>query len=130
MEVPKFFLFSFTWSTCKIFCEYFFNLFLTFSKLFPILLLHVYTCFSFFRMASEGLAQRGGHCHSWQWGELIILMVGHAAQWKKILPTVAEGSKSVPKIHRWSTLLELVHGGLPVVLLRIQIQENMNIVYN
>src|SRR5260370_14450885 len=52
----------------NFFCEYFFNLFSTFLKLFltfPILLLHVYTCFSFFCMASEGSAQRGGHCHSW-----------------------------------------------------------------
>src|SRR6266481_1595577 len=58
--------FFFTWTTCKIFCEYFFNLFYLFPNFFPILLLHVYTCFSFFCMASEGLAQRGGHCHSWQ----------------------------------------------------------------
>src|SRR5258708_6693993 len=50
----------------NFFWEYFFQPFLTFSKLFPILLLHVYTCFSFICMASKGSAQRGGHCHSWR----------------------------------------------------------------
>jgi len=54
-------------------------------------------------------------------------MVGHAMQQKKIF---TNGSKKVPKIYQQSTLLELVHGGLLDVLLRIQIQENMNIVYN
>src|SRR5258705_1528451 len=45
---------------------FFFNLFNFFQTFFQILLLHVYTCFSFFCMASEGLAQRWVHCHSWQ----------------------------------------------------------------
>src|SRR5258708_2121006 len=51
----------------KFFLGIFFQLFFfTFSKLFPILFLHVYTCFSFFHMASQGSAQRGWHCHTSQ----------------------------------------------------------------
>src|SRR5258707_13315914 len=61
-----FFSFFFTQTTCKIFSEYFFNLFLTFSKLFSNLTLTCIYMFFLLCMASEGSAQRGGHCHSWQ----------------------------------------------------------------
>src|SRR5258707_4371206 len=55
-----FFSFFFTWTTCKIFCEYFFNLFLTFSKLFSNLTL---TCIYMFFLLShglQGLSPKGG----------------------------------------------------------------------
>src|SRR5258707_5244546 len=51
-----FFSFFFTWTTCKIFCEYFFNLFLTFSKLFSNLTL---TCIYMFFLLSHGLRGLG-----------------------------------------------------------------------
>src|SRR5258708_35866805 len=40
----------------------FFNFFQTFFQSYS----YMYICFSFFCIASEGLAQRGGHCHSCQ----------------------------------------------------------------
>src|SRR5258707_12736015 len=47
-----FYFFSFTWTTCKFFWEYFFNLFLTFSKLFSNLTL---TCIYMFFLLLHGL---------------------------------------------------------------------------
>src|SRR5258708_37850549 len=57
-QIFFFFLFSFTQTTCKIFCEYFFNLLLTFSKLFSNLTLTCIYMFFLLCMASEGSAQR------------------------------------------------------------------------
>src|SRR5258708_2466550 len=55
-KYQNFFSFFFTQTTCKIFCEYFFNLFLTFSKLFSNLTL---TCIYMFFLLSHGLQGLG-----------------------------------------------------------------------
>src|SRR5258705_977319 len=66
-KYQNFFSFFFTWTTCKIFCEYFFNLFLTFSKTFfqsySYMYIHVFPSFTWPPRAQP---KGGGHCHSWQ----------------------------------------------------------------
>src|SRR5258707_14013845 len=105
-DVQKNFFFSYTQTTCNFF---FVNNFLTFSNFFKFFQtfsknffwFHSFTCIYMFClfMASEGLAQRGGHCHSWTGCVTCHTCHGCVTDFRPILGNPVEVTHEIGRAH-------------------------------